>query len=184
MARHHEMLIFHALSQCPSLASAAQRLNVSGPTVMRAVARLEARLGVQLLSRSTRGVVLTEAGVGFMADCSRILKAVDEAEASAKGWHVQAQGNLTILLPTLFSRYVMAPVLAHYHDRFPNMHEEGLDVAVLVGHLPSCSLIARPHRRAPARAPGPASGYLLMVSVRLGPGSHGAPALAPHRRFP
>lgn len=157
MARHQEMLIFHALSQCPSLASAAQCLNVSGPTVMRAVARLEARLGVQLLSRSTRGVVLTEAGVGFMADCSRILKAVDEAEASAKGWHVQAQGNLTILLPALFSRYVMAPVLAgymdlfpeikvfaHYHDRFPNMHDEGLDVAVLVGPLPSCSLIARP----------------------------------------
>jgi len=157
MARHHEMLMFHALSQCPSLASAALRLNVSGPTVMRAVARLEARLGVQLLSRSTRGVVLTEAGVGFMADCSRILEAIDEAEASAKGWHVQAQGNLTVLLPLLFSRYVMAPVLAgymdqypeikvfaHYHDRFPNMHEEGLDVAVLVGHLPSCSLIARP----------------------------------------
>lgn len=157
MGRYHEMLMFRALSQCPSLASAAHHLKVSGPTVMRAVARLEARLGVQLLLRSTRGVALTEAGAAFMADCSRILKGVDEAEACAKGWHVQAQGSLTILLPLLFSRYVMAPLLAgymdlypeirifaHYHDRFPNMNEEALDVAVLVGHLPSSSLIARP----------------------------------------
>ncbi|EJL03909.1 MULTISPECIES: LysR family transcriptional regulator [Pseudomonas] len=157
MGRYHEMLMFHALSQCPSLASAAHRLNVSGPTVVRAIARLEARLGVQLLQRSTRGVVLTEAGAGFMADCSRILKGIDDAEALAKGWHVQAQGNLTVLLPLLFSRYVMSPLLAgymdlypqikvfaHYHDRFPNMSEEGLDVAVLVGRLPSSSLIARP----------------------------------------
>lgn len=132
-------------------------VNVSGPTVVRAIARLEARLGVPLLIRSTRGVVLTEAGKAFMADCSRILKEVDEAEASAKGLHVQAQGNLTVLLPLLFSRYVMTPLLAsymnvypevkvfaNYHDHFPNMNEEGLDVAVLVGHLPNSSLIARP----------------------------------------
>ncbi|ROM61790.1 LysR family transcriptional regulator [Pseudomonas brassicacearum] len=156
MARYHEMLMFHALSQSPSLASAAQRLNVSGPTVVRAIARLEARLGVQLLSRSTRGVLLTEAGTAFMVDCSRILKGIDDAEACAQGLHVQAQGSLTVWLPLLFSRYVMAPLLAdymdlypeirvfaHYHDRFPNMNEEGLDVAVLVGHLPNSSLVAR-----------------------------------------
>lgn len=157
MDRYHEMLMFEALSERPSLASAARRLDVSGPTVARAIARLEARLGVPLLLRSTRGVALTEAGAAFMADCSRILKGIDEAEASAKGLHVQAQGNLTVLMPLLFSRYVMTPLLtrymdlypevrlfAHYHDRFPNLHEEGLDVAVLVGNLPSSSLIARP----------------------------------------
>jgi len=157
MDRYHEMIVFEALSDHPSLAAAARRLDVSGPTVVRAIARLEARLGVPLLIRSTRGVALTEAGTAFMADCSRILKEVDEAEASAKGLHVQAHGNLTVLLPLLFSRYVMTPLLAsymnvfpevkvfaNYHDRFPNMNEEGLDVAVLVGHLPSSSLIARP----------------------------------------
>jgi DNA-binding transcriptional LysR family regulator len=156
MDRYHEMLMFEALSERPSLASAARRLDVSGPTVVRAIARLEERLGVPLLQRSTRGVVLTEAGAAFMADCSRILKQVDEAEASAKGLHIQAQGNLTVLLPLLFSRYVMTPLLsnymnlypevkvfAQYHDRFPNMNEEGIDVAVLVGNLPSSSLIAR-----------------------------------------
>lgn len=157
MDRYHEMLMFEALSERPSLAAAARRLNVSGATVVRAIARLEARLGVALLQRSTRGVSLTESGAAFMADCSRILKGIEEAEASAKGLHVQAQGNLTVLLPHLFSRYVMTPLLttyleaypevkvfAHYHDRYPNMNEEGLDVAVLVGNLPSSSLIARP----------------------------------------
>ncbi|AWY39152.1 LysR family transcriptional regulator [Pseudomonas putida] len=156
MDRYHEMLMFEALSQTASLASAARRLDVSGPTVVRAIARLEQRLGVALLERSTRGVVLTEAGAAFMADCSRILRQVDEAEASAKGSHTQAQGSLTVLLPLLFSRYVMTPLLssymglypevkvfAQYHDRFPNMNEEGIDVAVLVGHLPGSSLIAR-----------------------------------------
>jgi DNA-binding transcriptional LysR family regulator len=156
MDRYHEMLLFEALSERPSLAAAARRLGVSGPTVVRAVARLEARLGVPLLVRSTRGVSLTEAGTGFMGDCSRILKAIDDAEASARGLHIQAQGNLTVLLPLLFSRYVMnsmlsgytnlypeVKVFAQYHDRFPNMNEEGIDVAVLVGHLPSSSLIAR-----------------------------------------
>lgn len=157
MDRYHEMRMFEALSERPSLASAARRLNVSGPTVIRAVARLEARLGVPLLLRSTQGVALTPAGAGFMADCTRILKAIDDAEASAKGLHVQARGNLTVVMPLLFTRYVMTPLLtrymdlypevrlyAHYHDRLPNLNEEGIDVAVLVGDLPSSSLIARP----------------------------------------
>ncbi|WP_312496973.1 LysR substrate-binding domain-containing protein, partial [Pseudomonas cremoris] len=117
----------------------------------------EARLRVPLLERSTRGVSMTGAGTAYLADCVRLLAAVDAAEASARGLHVQAQGNLRVFLPFLFSRYVMAPVLAdymdrypevrlvaHYHDYYPNLHEEGLDVAILVGELPSSSLIARP----------------------------------------
>ncbi|NUT77396.1 LysR family transcriptional regulator [Pseudomonas sp. C1C7] len=156
MDRYREIQIFEALSERPSLASAARRLNVSGPTVARAIARLEARLGVALLSRSTRGVRLTEAGAAFMADCTRILNGIEQAEASAKGLHVEAQGNLRVLMPLLFGRHVMGPLLtgymdsyphvrffAQYHDRFPNMNEEALDVAVWVGHLPSSSLIAR-----------------------------------------
>ncbi|MGY2258534.1 LysR family transcriptional regulator [Pseudomonas sp. SDO55104_S430] len=156
MDRYHEMLMFEALSEHPSLAAAARRLDVSGPTVVRAIARLEERLGVALLQRSTRGVTLTEAGAGFMADCSRILKGIEDAEASAKGLHIQAQGNLKVLLPLLFSRHVMTPLLssymdqypevnlyAQYHDRIPNMNEEGIDVAVLVGDLPNSSLVAR-----------------------------------------
>ncbi|MBN2994246.1 LysR family transcriptional regulator, partial [Pseudomonas cedrina subsp. fulgida] len=156
MERYRDMQLFAALAGQPSLASAARGAQVSGPTLVRAVARLEARLRVRLLERSTRGVSLTDAGSAYLADCVRLLAAVDAAEASAKGLHVQAQGNLRVFLPFLFSRYVMAPVLAsylerypdvrlvvHYHDYYPNLHEEGIDVAILVGALPDSSLIAR-----------------------------------------
>lgn len=157
MERYRDMQLFAALAGQPSLAAAARGAYVSGPTLVRAIARLEARLRVPLLERSTRGVSLTDAGSAYLADCVRLLAAVEAAEASAKGLHVQAQGNLRVFLPFLFSRYVMAPVLAdyldrypevhlavHYHDYYPNLHEEGLDVAILVGELPDSSLIARP----------------------------------------
>ncbi|WP_339437186.1 LysR family transcriptional regulator [Pseudomonas sp. EL_65y_Pfl1_R32] len=157
MARYRDMQLFAALAGQPSLASAARDARVSGPTLVRAIARLEARLRVPLLERSTRGVSLTDAGSAYLVDCVGLLTAVDAAEASAKGLHVQAEGNLRVFLPFLFSRHVMAPVLAdymdpypevrlvaHYHDYYPNLHEEGLDVAILVGELPSSSLIARP----------------------------------------
>lgn len=157
MDRYRDMQIFQGLSGQPSLAAAARYLGVSGPTVMRAVARLEARLGVSLIQRNTQGFRLTETGARFMVDCSRILDDVGAAEASAKGAHVQAEGNLRVFFPLLFSRYVMAPLLAeylerypgvrvfaHYHDHYPNLNEDGLDVAILVGALPGSSLIARP----------------------------------------
>ncbi len=156
MERYRDMQLFAALAGHPSLASAARGAQVSGPTVVRAVARLEARLRVALLHRSTRGVRLTDAGSAYLADCVRLLAAVDAAEASAQGLHVHAQGNLRVFMPLLFSRHVMAPVLAsymerfpdvhlsvHYHDYYPNLHEEGLDVAILVGELPDSALIAR-----------------------------------------
>ncbi|NWD45998.1 LysR family transcriptional regulator [Pseudomonas yamanorum] len=157
MDRYRDMQIFRTLSRQPSLAAAARCLGISGPTVIRAIDRLETRLRVQLLERNTRGIRLTEAGATFMADCSRILNGVSAAEASAQGAHAQAEGNLRVFFPFLFSRYVMAPLLAdylerypgvrmfaHYHDHYPNLNEDGLDVAVLVGELPGSSLVARP----------------------------------------
>jgi DNA-binding transcriptional LysR family regulator len=157
MERYRDMQLFAALAGQPSLAAAARSAQVSGATLTRALARLEARLHVALLQRSTRGVRLTDTGGAYLADCVRLLAALDAAEASAKGSHVQAQGNLRVFLPLLFSRYVMAPILAgyldrhpdvyltaRYHDYYPNLHEEGLDVAILVGALPNSSLIARP----------------------------------------
>ncbi|MDY7067262.1 HTH-type transcriptional regulator DmlR [Pseudomonas extremaustralis] len=157
MERYRDMQLFVALAGQPSLAAAARSARVSGATLVRAVARLEARLRVALLLRSTQGVSLTDAGRAYLADCVRLLAAVDAAEASALGLQVQAQGHVRVFLPVLFSRYVMAPILVdymdrhpdvrltvRYHDYYPNLHEEGLDVAILVGELPNSSLIARP----------------------------------------
>ncbi|MDB6144884.1 MAG: putative Transcriptional regulator, LysR family [Pseudomonas sp.] len=155
MDRYHEMVVFQAVAESLSLASAARRLSLSVPTVMRAVADLESRLGVMLLTRSTRGVKLTDAGTRFVADCSHIIQEVNAAQVRANGMHVEPRGNLRLLMPLLFSRQFISPILidyldlypdvmifAQYHDRFPNMHEEGLDIAVLIGDLPSSALVA------------------------------------------
>lgn len=155
MDRHHEMRVFQAVVADLSLAAAARGLQLSAPTVTRAIAALEQRLGVALLERSTRGVTLTTAGERFANDCRRILQEVDEAEASASGLHAQPRGQLKLAMPLLFGQQLLTPILldylnaypdvqivADYLDRVPNLHEEGVDVAVQVGNLPDSSLFA------------------------------------------
>lgn len=155
MDRHHEMRVFQAVAFDLSLAAAARRLQLSAPTVTRAIAALEQRLGVPLLERSTRGVTLTAVGERFANDCRRILLEVDEAEASASGLHAQPRGQLKLAMPLLFGQQLLTPILldylnaypdvqivAAYLDRVPNLHEEGVDVAVQVGNLPDSSLFA------------------------------------------
>lgn len=155
MDRHHEMQVFMAVLSDLSLAAAARRLEISAPTVTRAISALEQRLGVALLQRSTRGVSLTEAGERFASDCRRILAEVNEAEASASGLHIEPRGVLTVATPLLFGQHLLMPIIldyledypqvqlvSHFSDRMPNLHEEGVDVAVLVGDLPDSSLFA------------------------------------------
>jgi DNA-binding transcriptional LysR family regulator len=155
MARHHEMRVFQAVATDLSLAAAARRLRLSAPTVTRAIAALESRLGLALLERSTRGVNLTAAGARFANDCRRILREVDEAEASASGLHLQPRGQLNLAMPLLFGQQLLTPILLDYLNAYPevrvcaryldrpcNLHEEGVDVAVQVGELPDSSLFA------------------------------------------
>jgi len=154
--RHHEMRVFTAVATDLGLAAAARRLGVSAPTVTRAMASLENRLGLRLLQRSTRGVSLTAAGARFAADCRRLLAELDEAEASAAGMHARPRGHLQLAMPLLFGQLLLTPLLldylrefpevqifARYLDRVPNLHEEGVDVAVLAGTLPDSSSFAR-----------------------------------------
>jgi len=156
MDRQHAMRVFQAVAADLSLAAAARRLRISAPSVSRAIAALESHLGVALLERSTRGVQLTAAGERFAGDCRRILQEVEEAEASASGLHGQARGRLKLAMPLLFGQQLLTPILLGYLDaypevqivarfleRVPKLHEEGVDVAVLVGKLPDSSLFAR-----------------------------------------
>ncbi len=155
MDHYSEMRIFVAVADTNSLAAAARQLEQSAPTVTRAIAGLEQRLGVALLDRSTRGVTLTPAGQRYVVDCKRILQEVHDAEASAAGRHATPAGLLHVASPLLFGQDVLTPVLlayldaypavqirAHFQDRFPNLQEEGIDVALLMGELPDSSLIA------------------------------------------
>lgn len=155
MDHFSEMSIFVAVAEENGLAAAARRTQQSAPTVTRAIAGLEARLGVKLLERNTRGVSLTSAGERYFADSRRILNELEKAESSAAGMHSKPAGTLHISTPLLFGQNLLMPILLDYLDefpevsaktqfidRFPNLHEEGVDVAILMGHLPDSSLIA------------------------------------------
>lgn len=148
MDRFHEMQVFLAVAEEEGFAAAARRLNTSPPSVTRAIAAMEARIGTQLLARTTRSLHLTEAGQRYLEDCRRILAELDEAEEAAAGSYSIPCGHLTVTAPVLFGELYVAPVLGEYLDRFPlvninallvdrvvNMVDEGVDVAVRIGHL-------------------------------------------------
>lgn len=149
------MRIFVTVADAKGFAPAARQLGLSAPAVTRAVAALEARIGTQLLRRSTRQVGLTEAGARFHADCKRILAEVDEAESSASGAHVVPQGLLSVTAPVIFGRVHVAPVLqdflglhpqvsarSFYTDQIVHLLDEGMDVAVRIARLPDSGLVA------------------------------------------
>ncbi|XVO85549.1 LysR family transcriptional regulator [Pseudomonas palleroniana] len=148
MDRFHEMQVFLAVAEEEGFAAAARRLNTSPPSVTRAIAAMEARIGTQLLARTTRSLHLTEAGQRYLEDCRRILAELDEAEEAAAGSYSSPCGHLTVTAPVLFGERYVAPVLGDYLDRFPlvtlnallvdrvvNLADEGVDVAVRIGHL-------------------------------------------------
>ncbi|KAF2411133.1 LysR family transcriptional regulator [Pseudomonas antarctica] len=148
MDRFHEMQVFLAVAEEEGFAAAARRLKTSPPSVTRAIAAMEQRIGTQLLARTTRSLHLTEAGQRYLEDCRRILAELDEAEEAAAGSYSIPCGHLTVTAPVLFGELYVAPVLGEYLDRFPlvninallvdrvvNMVDEGVDVAVRIGHL-------------------------------------------------
>jgi len=157
MDRLYLMSTFVAVVDCQGFAGAARKLNLSAPAVTRAIAELEERLGVQLLTRTTRVVRVTEAGAVYADDCRRILSEVEEADAAASVTRSSARGHLTVTAPVLFGRMRVAPVVTAYLranpevtascwfiDRVVNVVDEGVDVAVRIGHLPDSSLHAYP----------------------------------------
>lgn len=149
MDRFQEMRVLLAVTEAESFAGGAKLLGISPPSVTRAVAALEARLGTLLLARSTRSLRLTEAGQRYVEDCRRILLELEEAEELAAGGSVRPRGRLTVTAPVMFGELFLIPRIAQYLDTHPdvevnallvdrvvNMMEEGIDVAVRIGSLP------------------------------------------------
>ncbi len=137
------------------MSSAARKLDVSPSVVSRIVTELEEHLGVRLLTRTTRIVRLTDTGVSYFETSRRILSEIEEAEQSATGAHAAPRGQLTITAPVLFGSAYVTPLAVDYLTRYPevdlncwcldrvvNMVDEGIDVGVRIGELPSSSLQA------------------------------------------
>lgn len=155
MDRLESMGVFVAVADAASFTGAARRLGLSPPAVTRAVAALEERLDVRLLTRTTRVVRVTEAGARYLEDCRRILAEVAEADESAAGLNTEPRGQLHVTAPALFGRIYVLPAVTAYLERHPqvsvnalfldrvvNLVDEGLDVAIRIGELPDSSLQA------------------------------------------
>jgi DNA-binding transcriptional LysR family regulator len=123
--------------------------------VSRAVARLEARLGVRLFARTPRSVALTEEGRRFHAQVLPLLTSIEEAATEAADASTAVSGRLRLSIDPWFSRMLMAPRLSRFLERHPRLsveigvsnHREelmtGVDVAVRFGPTEPSSLIAR-----------------------------------------
>jgi len=157
MDRFHLMNVFVAVAEEQGFAGGARRLGLSPPAVTRAVAALEDRLGVKLLTRTTRHVRATDAGARYLESARRILAEADEADEAAAGAHATPRGQLAVTAPVLFGNLFVMPgivdflkrhpdvsVSALFLDRVVNLLEEGLDVGVRIGELPDSSMRAIP----------------------------------------
>ena len=156
MDRLDAMQAFVTVADLQGFAPAARKLGLSPSAVTRLIAALEEHLGARLLQRTTRQVTLTDAGSRYLERVRRILADVGEAEEAAEGERIRPGGWLVISAPVGFGRLHVSPVVSAYLKRYPevgadlrlsdrliNLLEEGVDLAVRIGHLPDSTLVAR-----------------------------------------
>lgn len=136
-----------------SFAEAGRRLNMSPTTVSRAIAALEAELGVQLLMRTTRSVRLTDEGADFLTRCRVGVAEIEGAFDSARSGQSRPRGTLTVTAPVMFGRRHVLPIVVELLQQYPELQvrlllldrvvrlvEEGVDIAIRIADLPDSSL--------------------------------------------
>lgn len=139
-----------------SFVRAADALGLSASGVSRAVARLEARLGIRLFDRTTRSLKLTDAGARFYREVGPLLEGIDNAAGAASGSAAVVRGRLRINVDPFFARLMLAPRLAELSKRYPELElefltrdgigdlvAEGIDLALRFGPPPGVSPVAR-----------------------------------------
>jgi DNA-binding transcriptional LysR family regulator len=155
MDRLEAMSVVLAVAEGGSLSEAARRLKAPLATVSRKVSDLEAHLQTKLFNRSSRALVLTDAGQSYVAATKRILADVAEAERAASGEYSTPRGELILSAPVTLGRILLLPILGEFLKAFPlvdvqlglqdravNLLEEHVDVALRIGVLADSSLIA------------------------------------------
>jgi len=159
MDKFRSMEVIVAVVDGGSFTAAAQQLDMSTVMVTKHVADLERRLGARLLNRTTRRQSLTEIGETFVEQCRQILAQVQAAESGAEAMRAAPRGTLKITAPVAFGGESLAPAMADYMQRYPevcvdlelsarmaDLVEEGLDAAIRFGQLQDSNMIARPLR--------------------------------------
>lgn len=155
MDKVRAMTMFAAVAEAGSLSAAARHLGEPLTNVSRALAQIEDRLSCTLIERTTRRMVLTEAGRDYLETCRRVIDQIEAAESRITGEAGDLSGALAITAPVAFGRLHVVPVLAAFLASFPRIDarlllmdrvvdliDEGIDVAVRIGALPASALIA------------------------------------------
>ena len=156
MDRIQAIRLFIRVVDLGSFSRAAVDMGIGQPSATKLVAQLEKRLGSRLLHRSTHGVTPTEIGALYYEKCRLIAHHVDEAETVAALMQSQVQGALRISTSVAFGRRVLVPLVmrfmqAHpklqvelsFEDRYANLVEQGIDVAIRMGPLADSALGVR-----------------------------------------
>ena len=162
MDRFTDLKIFVQVGQVLSFSEAARQLGMSPSGVSRAVQRIEERLGVRLLQRTTRSLSLTPDGRVYFDRGTQILGDLDDVELQLSQTQSKPRGILRIDLSTALGRIHIAPALAEFVARYPelsvkvslsdrliDLNEEGIDASVRVGSSPDSRLIIYPIAKAP-----------------------------------
>ncbi len=155
MDRFDAMATLIAAVDGGSLSAASRSLGMPLATVSRKVSELEAHLRTQLVIRTSRRLLLTEAGHAYIAAARRILDEVEGAERAASGEYRAPRGHLTITAPIMFGKLHVAPVLLAFLDAYPditarlvladhvvNLVDDHVDVALRIGALPDSMMVA------------------------------------------
>jgi len=156
MADLVDMEIFAGVVQSGSMSAAAREMNLSPAVVSKRIQKLEDRLGARLLQRTTRQIALTEAGQGYFERVVAILASIEEAENHVVGGNTSARGTLKVSAPTSFGRMHLAPHLAPFLARHPDLKlsiqltddfvdivGDSYDLAIRIAELQDSSLVAR-----------------------------------------
>lgn len=177
MDRFGDLDVFAHVVTAKSMSAAGRQLNLSPAVISKRIRRLEERLGVRLLQRTTRQLSLTGAGQGFYERVVSILSSIEDAEAWVASGAGQARGTLRVSAPTSFGRLHIAPHLKAFldanplvtvdlvlSDEFVDIVGGGFDLAVRIADLQDSSLVAKrlaPNHRVLCATPG----YLAKAGV-------------------
>jgi LysR family transcriptional regulator for bpeEF and oprC len=150
------MRLFIRVADTGNFSKAARVAGISQPTVSKTIASLETRLGAQLLRRSSRGLGLTEAGQSFYDGAVEIVESVDDVESRVGNGEASPSGVVRVALSPAFGRMCIVPHMPRFNAQFPdvcveftvaqryiNLIEEGVDVAIRIGPLNDSMQIAR-----------------------------------------
>jgi len=150
------MKVFEKVARHNSFSGAAVDMGLSKAMVSKHIASLENSLDVLLLNRTTRRISLTESGAAYLERVKHILSDIEETELAVSTLSSEPRGTLKLTAPTSFGAFHLARAIGGYNQIYPDVHiemvlserlpdlvEDGLDLAIHVGHLDDSSMIAK-----------------------------------------